>query len=68
MSLDIYLEGTKEEVDCECPNCHNEHKREFAETFYSANITHNLIPMAEEAGIYALFGDPKKTELKKPCS
>ena len=65
MSLDIYLEGTKEEVDCECPNCHNEHKREFAETFYSANITHNLIPMAEEAGIYAIVWRPEENGIEK---
>lgn len=65
MSLDIYLEGKTREVGCECPNCYNEHKREESETFYSANITHNLIPMAKEAGIYEMVWRPEENEIKK---
>lgn len=42
MSLDVYLE---------CPDCHgcDEH---HAPSLWHANITHNLGPMAREAGLY----------------
>lgn len=65
MSLDIYLEGTPQEIGCECPNCYNEHKTVVAETFYSANITHNLIPMAKEVGIYGIVWRPEENGIEK---
>lgn len=52
MSLDVYLSGKTRDVQCVCSNCDNEHTRKETESFYSANITHNLGKMAEEAGIY----------------
>jgi hypothetical protein len=48
MSLDVYLEVNK------CPHCGR------AEGGFHANITHNLAPMAIEAGIYSVVWWPKK--------
>lgn len=52
MSLDVYLTGPKQVVECECENCGNTHTREIVETLFHGNITHNLNKMAGEAGIY----------------
>ena len=52
MSLDVYLKGKEIEEKCVCSCCENEHTRRFTEEFFSANVTHNLNVMAEEAGIY----------------
>lgn len=65
MSLDVYLEGPKREVGCECPTCFNEHSRTEADCFYDSNITHNLIPMAAEAGIYEIVWRPEESGITK---
>ena len=53
MSLDVYLSTPK------CPTCGH------ADEGYSANITHNLGPMANEAGIYKHLWRPEEIGLTK---
>jgi hypothetical protein len=60
MSLDVYLEGPSETKQCRCQDCGNEHTREYREEFFSANITHNLAPMARAAGIYEHLWRPEE--------
>lgn len=55
MSLDFYLEGGKVKEKCLCRECDNEHEREYTETLFSANITHNLGSMFDEAGAYEIL-------------
>ena len=52
MSLDVYLTGDPREVECTCSCCDHKHTRTERVEYFSANITHNLGRMAEEAGIY----------------
>ena len=52
MSLDVWLEHR------ECPECHQRPEG------YSANITHNLAPMAEEAGIYLHLWRPEEIGIR----
>jgi hypothetical protein len=40
------------DIYIECPRCHQE--------MFSANITHNLTAMAEEAGIYGIVWRPEE--------
>lgn len=47
MSLDIYLFS-------QCSHCQHE------EVFFSTNITHNVAPMAEEAGAYGIMWRPEE--------
>ena len=60
MSLDVYLTGKTTEVACTCKDCWNEHTRKETESFYDANITHNLGAMAQEAGIYKHLWRPEE--------
>jgi len=54
VSLDVSLiSPTVESIPCVCLSCGNKHTRVVRPQLYSANITHNLGPMAREAGIYA---------------
>jgi hypothetical protein len=59
MSLDVWLNGPAEEVDCACSECGHVHKRKHRETFFEANITHNLNRMAEAAGVYDACWHPE---------
>ena len=65
MSLDVYLTGETKSVSCECSRCENKHERRTLEEFYSANITHNLGEMAEEAGIYKHLWRPEELGITK---
>lgn len=65
MSLDVYLTGKTKDVECDCPVCGHTHTRVFTEEFFSANITHNLIDMADAAGIYALVWNSEKSGIDK---
>jgi hypothetical protein len=58
MSLDIYL-TQKEKTMKTCDHCNSEYEAE-GEELYSANITHNLGSMAEEAGIYKHLWRPEE--------
>jgi len=64
MGLSLYLEGPATEVDCYCRCCDNRHTREEREEYYSANITHNLCAMADEAGVYQLLWRPEEEGIK----
>jgi len=63
MSLDVYLYGGDITERCECPHCGNEHTHTERECVYHANITHNLGPMAIEAGIYMAVWRPEECEV-----
>jgi hypothetical protein len=58
VSLDVYLYGPERTEECRCDTCDHEHTRTVRQTLYSANITHNLNRMAEEAGIYKVLWRP----------
>ena len=64
MSLDVYLYGPEQEVDCTC-ECGHCHKKKSREELYSANITHNLGKMAAQAGIYCCLWRPEEDGLSK---
>lgn len=51
MSLGVSLFGDSYEEECICSCGHNHTAEKHAE-FFTAHITHNLCPMAKEAGIY----------------
>jgi hypothetical protein len=65
MSLDVYLISDNKEVNCVCPICSNSHTKEEHETYYQANITHNLNTMAKEAGIYKHLWRPEELNITK---
>ncbi len=65
MSLNVYLTGKTEDVECDCPVCGHAHTRVITEGFFSANITHNLGRMAEEAGIYGIVWCPEENGIDK---
>lgn len=60
MSLDVYLYGPESRHECDCPNCGNGHWAASKPQLYSANITHNLGKMADEAGIYYALWRPEE--------
>ncbi len=64
MSLDVYLKSDTREVDCIC-ECGYKHTKMERTCFYSANITHNLGDMAEEAGIYKHLWRPEEIGITK---
>ncbi len=58
MSLDVYLYGPEETIECVCDTCEHRHSRVVSPCLYSANITHNLGRMAAEAGVYGACWRP----------
>ena len=56
MALDFYL---YEKVPIECPNCHTRLYHTGDEVFWR-KITHNLVPMAEKAGLYYCLWRPNE--------
>lgn len=60
MSLDVKLYGPVETVECRCSECDHVHTQERRECYFDANITHNLVRMAGEAGIYDCVWLPKE--------
>ena len=65
MSLDVTLE-TGGKVLQQCEHCGGTGKISLGRTeVYSANITHNLSPMAREAGIYEALWKPEEHNLRK---
>lgn len=64
MSLDVTLTGkaVAKECTCLCGHCHTVEERE---EFFSANITHNLNTMADEAGIYKHLWRPDEIGITK---
>jgi len=65
MSLDVYLTGETTTEPCRCSQCGNEHTHQVTETFFNANITHNLNVMAEAAGIYKACWRPEEIGVTK---
>lgn len=64
MSLDVYLTEKQPDHKCVCPDCGHEHTAETWETLFEANITHNLICMADEAGLYDCLWRPDENDMK----
>jgi len=65
MSLNIYLKGPAAHSDCVCQGCGHTHVRTVRETYFSANITHNLNRMAMAVGIYSPLWRPDEVGVKK---
>ena len=65
MSLGVYLRGDVVEVACVCSACGHKHAAQEAEMHYSANITHNLASMAEQAGIYKHLWRPDEVGITR---
>lgn len=65
MSLDVYLyDNIEKQVSCVCECCGHEHFDLVKTLLYEAKITHNLIEMAEAAGIYQQLWRPEELEIK----
>jgi hypothetical protein len=65
MSLDVYLE--EEEVTHEesiCGECGNTRKISYNKDLWEGNITHNLVMMAVECGLYEAVWRPEEHDLK----
>lgn len=58
MSLNFYLKDTSKEHPCICCECGHEHTNLYSKELFCANITHNLIDMAQAADIYKLLWLP----------
>lgn len=66
MSLCVYLEGPRTQVECICSTCGNAHGRSVVtEEFFHANITHNLGDMADAAGIYMAVWRPEEVGVEQ---
>ena len=52
MSLDFYLYGDEESVECVCNCCDDVHLNKKRKVIFHGNITHNLTKMADAADIY----------------
>lgn len=50
---------------CECRECGNVHSRSGERELFSANITHNLNVMAQDAGIYLCVWRPDECGITK---
>lgn len=59
MSLDVYLYGKEETVECVCSDCGHIHTRQTSPLLFDYNITHNLQTMAEAAGLYEALWRPE---------
>lgn len=64
MSLDIYLYGEEVTEEAICQHCGSKYTEVYRELHFTANITHNLSRMAEEAGIYDCLWDPQKAGIE----
>jgi hypothetical protein len=58
VSLDVYLQY--DSVKRQCPTCMGAGILSEDDEVYSANITHNLGKMAEEAGLYVVLWRPEE--------
>lgn len=64
MSLDFDLYGPPGTYECRC-ECGHKHTREDRVCLYTDTITHNLIDMAAEAGIYDCLWRPDQNAMTK---
>lgn len=61
MSLDFYLKGEEIDEECSCSCCDNIHIRTYKPQLFHANITHNLVMMADKAGVYKCLWRPEES-------
>jgi hypothetical protein len=64
MSLDFSLVGPEQEVECVCSCCYNKHTKKEREEYFSADITHNLVNMADAAELYKVLWRPAENGYK----
>lgn len=57
MSLDLWLEVGPDGGECYC-HCGHKHTPQSTNTVFDINITHNLRPMAVEAGVAEVMWSP----------
>lgn len=60
MSLDVYLKGPPREEECWCSSCQHKHTATIMDSYFEANITHNLGEMAESAELYKCLWRPEE--------
>ena len=68
MSLDVHLEEILPgsfDGEYTCERCGHENKLQAFTDLYSANVTHNLNRMADEAGVYDCCWRPEENGIKK---
>ena len=65
MSLDVELKRTYVLRTCPCPCQHTYKDPCEATTLFSANITHNLGRLAEEAGVYLAVWRPEEAGINQ---
>ena len=65
MGLNVYLKSKeKEKCKCICEHCGNEHECEKQEEiFFDAYVTHNLIEMANNCGVYKAIWSPQEINI-----
>lgn len=63
MSLHVSLEGPNYKETVLCSECGTEREAKRCDFYYTSNITHNVIRMASEAGIYGLVWRPEEHEI-----
>jgi hypothetical protein len=64
MSLDIYLHNHKESSRLSvCDECGHQHECIYNETIYHGNLTHNLVDMADAAGLYQCLWRPNENDI-----
>lgn len=54
MSLDLSLVAG-EKIEKHICSCGNEHERTVVDELWTTNITHNLVPMFQKAGVYDIL-------------
>ena len=59
MGLDVALTSQDYNINTRCPHCRSVYVEITHDTYYADNITHNLAPMAREAGLYDVIWEPK---------
>lgn len=62
MSLDVWLNDTTETI---CQHCGSQAGSPEVYEAFSANVTHNLGRMAEEAGLYEIVWRPEENGIEK---
>jgi hypothetical protein len=67
MGLNVYLKSKeKEKCTCTCDKCGNIHECEQQEeVYFDAYVTHNLIEMAKNCGIYVAVWRPEEINIKE---
>jgi len=63
MGLTIYIDDPKEKVEEYSCHCGNKHEHRFHENWFRESITHNLVAMADAAGLYQVVWLPEDNRI-----